>query len=508
MMVALSHNGLKLSTLLAGDVDLSPGDDREILGLSLDSRNVKAGDCFIALSGANRHGGEFAPAAAAAGASAVLIEDDPVNFEIIGVPAATPIIRVQNLRQAVGRIASRFFGDPSASLDVIAVTGTNGKTTVAQLCAHALKHLRGNAGYIGTLGAGMIGELRPSETTTPDPISLQNMFCELREEGCEAVAIEVSSHAIVQHRVLGTMLDVVVFTNLGHDHLDYHASQDEYAAVKKSLFQYDGIRHAIINIDDPIGRDLVVELDRNVRCWTYSIDHAPRVRSESHHLKLIRYVGGSKQSALVVATPQGQVEITTPLIGEFNAQNLMASLGALLALGIDEHAAADALSHAPTIAGRMEIVEPKSDDGPIVIVDYAHTPESLVRVLATLKSITNRNLVCVFGCGGERDATKRGPMGRAAEQGADLVIITSDNPRGEDNKAIATAILRGMSEPQNVQVIHDRARAIESAIDAARAGDVVLIAGKGHEARQEIAGMRHQFSDVEVASRSLQGRRR
>lgn len=506
MMVALSQGGLKLSTLLAGSAVVNSRDDREIRGISLDSRQVKPGDCFIALSGASCHGGEFAQAAVAAGAVAVLIEDKPVNFDIIGVHQATPVVRVANLRQEVGRIASRFFGDPSRSLDVIAVTGTNGKTTVAQLCAHALKRLRGEAGYVGTLGLGTIDQLRSSENTTPDPITLQNLFCELRDDGCKSLAIEVSSHAIVQHRVLGTMLDVVVFTNLGHDHLDYHASQDDYAAVKKSLLHYDGIRHAVINIDDAVGRDLVVELDRDICCWTYSIDHLPSARSESRHLKLVRYIGGRKRSALIVATPVGQVEITTPLLGDFNAQNLIASLGALLALGIDVHAAADALSHAPAIAGRMQIVESNSEDGAIVVVDYAHTPESLVRVLAALKSITTRNLVCVFGCGGERDASKRGPMGRAAEQGADIVIITSDNPRGEDNEDIAAAILLGMREPQCVQVIHDRARAIESAIDAAGAGDVVLIAGKGHEARQEIAGMRYPFSDVEVAAQTLQGR--
>ena len=506
MMVALAQDGLNLSTLLAGTAAVSFSDDREIHGLSLDSRQVKPGDCFIALSGANCHGGEFAQAAAAAGATAVLIEDQPGNSNLVRVDPTTPVIRVVNLRQQVGRIASRFFGDPSMSLDIIAVTGTNGKTTVAQLCAHALKRLRGKAGYAGTLGLGMVDKLRPSDNTTADPITLQKLFSELRDEGCNSVAIEVSSHAIAQHRVLGTMLDVVVFTNLGHDHLDYHASQGEYAEVKKSLFHYDGIRHAVINIDDAVGRDLVGELDSKVCCWTYSIDQASSARRESRHLKLVRYVGGRKRSTLIVDTPVGQVEITTPLIGDFNAQNLIASLGALLALGIELHAAADALSQAPAIAGRMEIVEANSEDSPIVVVDYAHTPESLTRVLATLKSITGRNLVCVFGCGGERDKTKRGPMGRAAEQGADLVIVTSDNPRGEDIEDISAAILLGMREPQSAQVIHDRARAIEVAINNAGTGDVVLIAGKGHEARQEIGGRKYQFSDVEVAARILHGR--
>lgn len=505
MTAAFSQDRLMLSNLLAGVAVVDSRDDREIRGISLDSRRIQSGDCFIALSGEICHGGEFAQAAVAAGAVAVLIDDDAVDFELMGRDKSTPVVRVANLRQAVGRIASRFFGDPSRSLDVIAVTGTNGKTTVAQLCAHALKRLRGEAGYVGTLGLGLINEVRPLENTTPDPITLQSFFRQLRHGGCKSVAVEVSSHGIAQHRVTGTMLNVVVFTNLGHDHLDYHASRDAYASVKKSLLRYEGIRHAIINIDDAVGRDIVFELDRDICCWTYGVDHTPTARSKARHLKLLRYVGGKNRSRLVVATPAGQVEITTPLIGEFNAQNLVASLGALMALGVDVNIAADALSRAPAIAGRMQTIETNSTEAPIVVIDYAHTPEGLARVLSTLKSLTTRHLVCVFGCGGDRDATKRGPMGRAAEQGADIVIITSDNPRGEENEDIAAAILLGMCKPERVQVIHDRACAIESAIKTAGAGDTVLVAGKGHEVSQEIGGLRYRFSDVEVAAQILEG---
>ncbi|HCU90010.1 MAG TPA: UDP-N-acetylmuramoyl-L-alanyl-D-glutamate--2,6-diaminopimelate ligase [Gammaproteobacteria bacterium] len=505
MTVAFAQDRRMLSNLLAGVAVVDSHDDREIHGISLDSRRIQSGDCFIALSGEICHGAEFAKAAVEAGAVAVLIEGDPVNFDLMGLDKSTPVVCISNLRKAVGRIASRFFGDPSRSLDVIAVTGTNGKTTVAQLCAHALKRLRGEAGYAGTLGIGMINELRPSENTTPDPITLQSLFRDLCHSGCKSVAIEVSSHGIVQHRVIGTMLNVVVFTNLGHDHLDYHSSWDAYAAVKKSLLRYEGIRHAIINIDDNVGRDIAFELDHDICCWTYGVNHTPPARSKARHLKLLRYVGGHKRSTLVVGTPSGQVEITTPLIGDFNAQNLVASLGALMALGVDVNIAADALSQTPAIAGRMQTIETNSTEAPVVVIDYAHTPEGLVHVLATLKSITSRHLVCVFGCGGDRDATKRGPMGRAAEQGADIVIVTSDNPRGEDNGDIAAAILLGMREPERVQVIHDRARAIESAIKTAGAGDTVLVAGKGHEVSQEIAGMRYRFSDIEVAAQILEG---
>lgn len=504
-MVALSQDGLMLSALLDGIADVERHDDREIFGISLDSRRVKPGDCFIALSGENRHGADYTHAAITAGATVVLIEDANSGVNIIASNTSTPVIRVANLREAVGRIASRFFGDPSRSLDVIAVTGTNGKTTVAQLCAQALKRLRGEAGYAGTLGLGLINNLEPSENTTPDPITLQQLLCDLRNGGCKSVAIEVSSHAIVQSRVLGTMLDVVVFTNLGHDHLDYHPSQDAYAEVKKSLLRYAGIRHAVINIDDEVGRELVVELNRDISCWTYSFNQAVDERSDRQQLSLVRYIGGRNRSTLIVATPGGQVEIRTPLIGDFNAQNLMAALGALMALGIDANSAANALSQAPAVAGRMQVIESNSADDPVVVVDYAHTPESLTRVLAALKAITTRNLVCVFGCGGERDTTKRAPMGLAAEQGADTVIITSDNPRGESNEDIAAAILLGMREPQRVQIIHDRAAAIKSAIATAGPEDVVLIAGKGHEERQEIAGITYPFSDASVVGQALRG---
>jgi UDP-N-acetylmuramyl-tripeptide synthetase len=421
----------------------------------------------------------------------------------IALSAATPVICVVGLRKEVGRIASRVFGEPSRSLDVIAVTGTNGKTTVAQLCAHALKRIRGKAGYAGTLGLGPIDNLQRSENTTPDPISLQGLFSDLLEHGCNAVAIEVSSHAIVQSRVCGTALDVVVFTNVGHDHLDFHETQDAYIEAKKSLLRYEGIRYAVINIDDDVGRDLVVELNPAICCWTYSIHPERILRGEPRHLQLVRYIGGRKHSTLTVATPQGEIEITTGLIGDFNAQNLLAALGALMALGIDATTAAEALSRAPGVVGRMQLIESTSVDDPVVVVDYAHTPESLSRVLAALRPITTRNLVCLFGCGGDRDKTKRAPMGLAAEQGADAVIITSDNPRGESNADIATAILLGMREPDRVQVIHDRASAIKSVIESAGRGDVVLIAGKGHEARQEIAGVAHPFSDAGVAYQAL-----
>jgi len=500
MMVARSHDALTLAELLDGIAFVNGHDDREVLGLCVDSRKVNPGDCFVALSGEDCHGAEFIHDAITAGATAVLVED----IDVVS-PLATPVIRVNGLRKNLGRIASRFYGAPSSFLDVIAVTGTNGKTTVAQLCALALKQLRGDAGYAGTLGLGPIESLRPTLNTTPDPITLQEFFADLRDRDCRSAAIEVSSHAIVQSRVMGSALDVVIFTNVGHDHLDYHGSAEHYACVKKSLFQYEGIRHAIINADDPVGRELLAELPPELQRWSYSTV-PPAADGAAHRaLYLTRFTAEHAGSTLAVDTPQGEVEITTPLIGDFNAQNLMAALGGLMALGIDARAAADALSDTRGVPGRMELIDPGSAISPAVVVDYAHTPESLSRVLAALRSVTDGRVICVFGCGGDRDKSKRAPMGAAAERGSDKVIVTSDNPRGERNEDIAVQILAGMRSPVDVTVIGDRALAIKAAIDAAGGGDTVLVAGKGHECNQEINGELRPFSDCAVVYQVLQG---
>ncbi len=499
-MPAHSNNVLTLSELLHGIAAVDARDDCEVFGLASDSRKVKKGDCFVALSGTRSHGVQFAHQAIAAGAVAVLIED--VELALGG---SIPVIRIDRLRKELGRIAGRFYGDPSQSLDVIAVTGTNGKTTVALLCAQSLKRLHGDAGYAGTLGIGRLGDLSETATTTPDPITLHEFFSNLRNHASRGAAIEVSSHAISQSRVVGVAIDVAILTNIGHDHLDYHGTREAYIEAKKSLFANEDLEHAVINIDDDVGRELAEELSAKTRCWTYSSRTKISGRSDARHLYLTRFAGDIGGSTVAVATPQGEVEITTPLIGDFNAQNIVASLGALMALGNDAEPAARALSSASGVPGRLEIVDDGAERGPVVVVDYAHTPESLSRVLVALRPMTDRKLICVFGCGGDRDKSKRGPMGSAAERGADTVIVTSDNPRGESNEEIVAQILGGMRAAGDVAVIHDRSKAIAAGIDAACSGDVVLIAGKGHEQYQEICGERHLFSDSETASRVLHG---
>lgn len=502
MMTAEHQYAYRLSDLLAGIAPTQPNLDCTISGLSLDSRHVQSGDCFIALGGANCHGAEFARAAVSAGASAVLVEDVE-----IALGGRIPVLRINALRKELGRIASRFYGDPSKSIDVIAVTGTNGKTTVAQLCANALKRLRGSAAYAGTLGLGLIDNLQPTANTTPDPLTLQKLFSDLRDAKCSSLALEVSSHAIAQSRVLGTAIDVAVFTNLGHDHLDYHATRAEYARVKKALFQYEGIKHAVINIDDEVGLALTRELPNDVSCWTFSSEQAVAPATSFNHVYLVRFTQHRAGASLLISTPAGEVEITTPLIGSFNAQNLMAALAALMALGIGAGAAGAALGQAPGVSGRMQVVAAGGDDGPLVVVDYAHTPESLAHALAGLRPMTSQRIICVFGCGGNRDKTKRGPMGAIAERDAELIIVTSDNPRSEANQQITDEILEGMRAPHQVRVIHDRARAIDAAIALAEPGDTVLIAGKGHEAFQDVGDDRYPFSDIEIAARSIRGKR-
>ena len=493
-MAAYAREPLTLGSLLDGIAD--PGDSgaRKIHGLSLDSRQVAPGDCFVALKGENASGVQFVSAAIAAGASAALVEDSEA------VLAATiPVVCIAELRHKLGLIASRFFQEPSSSLDIIAVTGTNGKTTITNLCAQALKEIRGVAGYVGTLGYGLVDNLISSVNTTPDPITLQRLFAELLAQQCDSVAVEVSSHAIVQSRVVGTAIDVAVFTNVGHDHLDYHKNLADYAEVKKSFFRTDGISHAIINIDDEVGRDLLRENRSGLNYWSYSVDPS-RVSVAPQHLCLARTRSVAGGVTMTIKTPEGEVDITTSLIGEFNSQNVIAALAALMALGVCAASAATALTRCSGVAGRMQRVDSNDDHGVAVFVDFAHTPDSLARVLSTLREITPRRLICVFGCGGDRDRTKRGPMGRAAENGADWVIITSDNPRDENNADIAAEILCGVGEKDSIEVIHDRNEAIKAALEGAERGDTVLIAGKGHELSQEINGVSYPFSDTAVAS--------
>ena len=496
MMAAPVHDGYRLSALLNGYAEVAAAVDCDVSGLCLDSRSVRPGDCFIALRGAARHGASYVHDAIAAGAVAVLVDagDDSLR-------APVPVIGVRELRKVVGPIASRYYGEPSRDLDLVAVTGTNGKTTVAHLVADALRTVHGASGYAGTLGLGRFGALAANLNTTPDPITLQAFFAQLRDARCRAAAIEASSHGIAQHRVDGSAIDVAVFTNLSHDHLDYHESLAAYAGIKKSLFRYPGLRHAVVNIDDPVGREIVDEAVDTLSVATFSlnIDSGAAFTLVSHTL-------GEAGSTLVIATPQGEVQLQTSLPGEFNLQNLIAALAALVAVGIPAPVAAAALSNTSEVAGRMQRVATGERGEPLVVVDYAHTPDSLARAIAALRVHAEGELICVFGCGGDRDRSKRAPMGHVAASGADRVIVTSDNPRSEPAATIIEDILAGIASTANITVIEDRAAAIRHAIESASMSDVVLIAGKGHESTQDVNGCRQPFSDPAHALAALRGR--
>jgi UDP-N-acetylmuramoyl-L-alanyl-D-glutamate--2,6-diaminopimelate ligase len=484
---------MTLSELLAESGDAGAAGDVPVTGLALDSRLLEPGDCFIALAGAREHGIRYAGAVAAAGAAAILADDVDVPPHV-----GIPVIRVAGLRRQLGSIAARFYGYPSRQMRVIAVTGTNGKTTVAHLCADALRTLHGQCAYFGTLGTGLFGALTPGANTTPDPVLLQRGLAGLRATGCGDVALEASSHALDQGRLNGLEVGVAIFTGLSHDHLDYHGSFEAYGRAKQRLFAHAGLHTAVINVDDDYAPQIVAAVTPGVRVMTYSAQAAgPRADFQAEAIDC-----DGRGSRVRVRTPAGVATLDSPLVGDFNVQNLLAALGALLAVGTPLAAAEQALSKARPVRGRMEL----ACTAPCVYVDYAHSPDSLERVLATLRRLTRGRLICVFGCGGDRDVAKRPLMGAIAERDADHVIVTSDNPRSEDPREIARQILAGMRNPVAATVELDRAAAIARAVAEAGPDDAILVAGKGHETTQTVAGESTPFDDVAVVRRAVEAR--
>ena len=484
-----------LGRLLEGIADAGALGALPVRGLALDSRRVAPGAAFIALRGSRGHGAEHAAAAAAAGAAAMLYEP-PAPLTTPALPA----LAVPELRARLGAIANRYYGEPSAGMTVIGVTGTNGKTSTVQLLAQALAGAGMVVGTIGTLGAGLHGALEPGERTTPDVLSTHGLIAALRDRGATHLAMEVSSHALDQGRVDGVAFDLAVFTNLTRDHLDYHGSMREYGAAKARLFDWPGLNGAVINADDDFGRELLARRGSAAQVLAYSAAGAADAALRA---------GGIRTSAAGIdfelATPWGSTAVASRLLGRFNVENLLAVAGCLGLLGWSLPRIAAALELLTPIAGRMNRL---GGDGarPLVVVDYAHTPDALEQVLANLRAHTSGRLWCVFGCGGERDKGKRPQMGAIAERLADALVITDDNPRGEDGDAIVGAIRAGLVAPERALLQRDRARAIRWAVSQARPGDTVLVAGKGHEDYQEIGGARLPFDDLEHARRALEAR--
>jgi len=496
-----------LSGLLAEFIDVSNCPATPITGLSLDSREVSPGDLFIALKGTQTDGGHYIAQAVKQGAVAVLIETGEEIAEHGQLPV--PVIAVPKLREFVSDIAGAFYAHPSRQMTVTAITGTNGKTTCAQLLANLFELLGEPAGCVGTIGYGTIAsgatantvvELQPDTEvaasdilTTPDAVAMQSILAELRDAGTRRVAIEASSHGLVQRRIAGLQIDTAIFTNLSRDHLDYHGDLNSYAAAKSRLFAMSGLKHAVINLDDNVGRLILANLDPAVDGITYSFEnHTADIHCDRIEL------GASSLTAELV-TPWGRGRLTSPLLGKFNLANLLAVIGAAGMQGFKLDDILCAAAKLKAVPGRMEVVDPSTR--PVVVVDYAHTPDALDKALRALRLQCSGKLTVVFGCGGDRDKGKRAEMGRVADQLADRIVVTSDNPRSESPEQIINQVLLGIT--RKVLAVTDRRDAIRAAINAAAVDDIVLIAGKGHEAYQIVAAKRLPFSDLAEAGIAL-----
>jgi UDP-N-acetylmuramoyl-L-alanyl-D-glutamate--2,6-diaminopimelate ligase len=470
---------------------------RAVGALCLDSRTVKPGDVFVALPGARRHGIEFLDAVRAAGALAVLVEPAGAG----DLARAEDLIVVPGLRQRLGELARRRYGDASASLRLVGVTGTNGKTSCVQLLAQALGKLPEFApcGHIGTLGAGLGDWRQDGERTTPDVLSVHALLAELRDRGARSAAMEVSSHALDQGRVDGVRFEVAAFSNLTRDHLDYHLSMQAYGAAKARLFEHPGLRSAVINIDDGFGRALLARLDPMLQCWTVSAAGA------AAGLRATDVVCADDGLHFALNEGDERLPVRSRLLGRFNVDNLLLVAGCLRALGLSLGQVAGCLAGLDPVRGRMQRIA-SAPGQPLVVVDYAHTPDALEQALRALRAHTAGRLICVFGCGGERDPGKRPLMAAIAERAAERIVVTDDNPRSEDGAAIVAGILSGFERPEAVEVERDRSAAIALALDEATARDAVLIAGKGHERYQEVGTERRPFDDAAVAGQWLGGR--
>ncbi len=465
--------------------------------LTTDSRLVKHGSVFLAYPGSARDGRAFIAEAIARGAAAVLWEQSGFEW---GAGWDVPNLAIEDLKGRSSEIAGLVYGDPSAKLWMVGVTGTNGKTSVAQWIAQALDGLGRRAAVLGTLGNGFVGERAETKNTTPDPVVLQRELADYVRRGAKVAAMEVSSHGLDQGRTAGIKFDVAVFTNLTRDHLDYHGTMEAYAEAKYRLFNARGVGRAVINVDDGWGRRFADRLRESpVDVIGYG--------QEGGRLRACGIAQDEAGLRFRVESEWGAGEVAVPMLGTFNVLNLLAVIATLLASGVELAAALAAVAKLKPAPGRLERLG--GGAAPLVAIDYAHSPDALEKALDALRPIVaaERRLFCVFGCGGDRDAGKRPIMGEAAARLADHVIVTSDNPRGEDSQAIIEQILAGVLDG-SVESIADRQVAIFTAIHQARPGDVVLVAGKGHETYQEIAGVRHPFSDAEVALAALEARPR
>jgi len=482
-----------LSALLKGIVTIPSVLDMRVHGLSGDSRELRSGDAFLALRGSHGDAWRYADEALENGAVAILAEvDEP---EAVREWNGVLVVPVPGLARLKGWLADRFYGRPSLSLSVVGVTGTNGKTSVTRFLTQILNGAGISTASLGTLGYGFPGSETPASHTTPDAVRMQRLLDTYRQQGAQAVVMEVSSHALDQGRVDEVAFSGAILTNLSQDHLDYHGSMMSYGESKAALFTRLKPVFAVINKDDEFGRTLLGRLQPGCALWCYSL------AAGDADLYLTDLTMTAQGFVAQINGAAGPMELKCGLMGRFNVANVLAAVGAALALDVNPATIEAQVASLTAPPGRLEVLA--AEGRPRVIVDYAHTPDALQSVLSALRPHVKGKLWCVFGCGGDRDQGKRPLMGAAAEKYADRVIITDDNPRSEDPTAIVTQILAGMNDSRACQVVHDRGDAIAHAIAEASPEDVVLVAGKGHENTQERQGQMLPFSDRDTVSSLL-----
>ncbi len=496
---------MMLSVLLQGVASISAVHDCEITSLTIDSREVTAGSLFIALKGAQQHGLDYAEAVVQQGAVAIIWESSDSLQQKQIQDLTIPQIEIQNLRDVLGDIANRFYDSPSQAVDVIGITGTDGKTSVSHFLAQSLE----NCAVIGTMGIGRLDDLQTATHTTPDVINTHKNIASMKAQQINSVAMEVSSHALDQGRVLGVNFDVAVLTNLTRDHLDYHGTVEAYAEAKAKLFAWSDLKALVLNLDDAFGREMLQKwggvfsessaTDSQPEIIAYGVGDLDDYPADS--LVAVNAEFNSSGLSAEIHYANQQAQLNAAVLGRFNLSNLLAALGSMIGLGHSLQNAVAELNKVHTVAGRIEKV---SDTDVLAVVDYAHTPNALETVLSALREHTENNLICVFGCGGDRDAGKRPLMAKIAEANADVVIVTDDNPRTENPQKIMQDIVAGFINPEKATIEHDRASAIRLALKQANTGDTVLIAGKGHENYQILSTGTIEFSDREEANKALQ----
>lgn len=504
----MMQNEVALDFLLEGFIDdalVEQCRDMTVTGLVQDNRKARSGNLFFAHQGYNTHGLLYAQDAVAKGVTVVLWDGDLENRNEIldSISNKVLCIHCDDLKNKVGPIASRYYEQPSLSMNTIGVTGTDGKTSIAHFLAQCLDAYDVHCGVLGTLGNGFINDLHPTGLTTVDALMVQKTLAEIQQAGARHVVMEVSSHGLDQGRVNGVAFTTAVLSNMGADHLDYHGTLDNYAAAKKRLFYIPGLGAAVINLDDEFGRELAKEVRDHVCVWGYSLEKDVSAYNDlaDYFVNALEIKPFEHGYHLSVVTPKGEACFDIPLLGRFNVSNALAVLATLLVSQFTLEHATSSLTAIRSVDGRVEIIaEPEK---PVVVVDYAHTEQGLSAVCQSMREHFSGEMWCVFGCGGDRDRSKRPLMAKVAEKYADRIIVTTDNPRHEDPQAIIDEVMAGFSSLENVESILDRRQAIDIAISNAQPCDVVLLAGKGHETSQIVGDVHIAFDDRRVAREFL-----